>query len=89
MDFWLKNIGPYLEEWTTAPTNSWDEVEPFDWHKFGLYLQHYRHSTRIYLVPSAAPDQIEAPLTSDMYPTSSIMGTRHHAVRNQLALLWF
>ena len=49
--------------------------------KFGLYLRHYRHSTRIYLVPSAAPDQMDAPLTSDMFPTASVVGTRHHAVR--------
>ena len=38
------------------------------------------------MVPSAAPDQIEAPLTSDMYPTASIVGTRHHAV-NALVLI--
>jgi hypothetical protein len=31
MDFWLKNIGPYLEEWTTAPTNIWDDPGPFDY----------------------------------------------------------
>ena len=43
-------------------------------------------ATRIYLVPSAAPDQIEAPLTSDMYPTASVVGTRHHAV-NALVLI--
>jgi hypothetical protein len=89
MTFWLENIGPYVLEWTTAPTHIWDEVRPFDWDKFGFYLQRYRHSTRIYLVPRAAPDQIEEPLTSDMYPTSSIMGTRHHAVRTQLPLCWF
>ena len=81
MDFWLQNIGPYVLEWTTAPTHIWDEVRPFDWDKFGLYLRRYRHTTRIYLVPSAAPDQMDSPLTNDMCPTASVVGTRHHAVR--------
>ena len=86
MTYWLESITPYANEWTTAPTNIWDEVRSFNWDKFGLYLQRYRHATRIYLVPLAAPDQIEAPLTSDMYPTSSVVGTRHHAV-NALVLI--
>ncbi|XBH88439.1 hypothetical protein VPH35_075722 [Triticum aestivum] len=86
MAVWLQSISPYVQEWTTAPTNIWNEVGPFDWDKFGLYLQTYRHTTRIYLVPSAAPDQIEAPLTSDMYPTTSVVGTRHHAVRVMLLI---
>jgi hypothetical protein len=81
MAVWLQTIGPYVQEWDNAPTNIWDEVGPFDWDKFGLYLRCYRHSTRIYLVPSAAPDQMDAPLTSDMFPTASVVGTRHHAVR--------
>jgi len=86
MVVWLQIITPYAQEWTTAATNIWNEVRPFDWDKFGLYLQTYRHTTRIYLVPSAAPDQIEAPLTSDMYPTTSVVGTRHHAVRVMLLI---
>ena len=81
MAYWLQSITPYFDEWTTTPTNIRDEVRPFNWEMFGLYLQRYRHTTRIYLVPSAAPDQIEAPLTSDMYPTASVVGSRHHTVR--------
>ena len=80
MAVWLETIGPYIEEWATAPINIWDEVRSFDWDKFGLYLRRYRHSTRIYLVPSAALDQMDAPLTSDMFPTASVVGSRHHAV---------
>ena len=86
MAYWLQSITPYVDEWTTTPTNIWNKVQPFNWDKFGLYLQCYRHTTRIYLVPSAATDQIEAPLTSDMYPTASVVGTRHHAV-NALVLI--
>jgi hypothetical protein len=81
MVVWLQTIGPYVQEWDNAPTNIWDEVGAFDWDKFGLYLRRYRHSTRIYLVPSAAPDQMDTPLTSDMFPTASVVGTRDHAVR--------
>ena len=80
MVYWLNSITPYVDEWTTAPTKIWDEVRPFNWEMFGLYLQRYWHTTSIYLVPSAAPDQTEAPLTSDMYPPASVVGTRHHAV---------
>ena len=78
MAYLPQTITPYIDEWTTAATNIWGEVRPFNWEMFGLYLQLYRHTARIYLVPSAAPDQIEAPLTSDMYPTASVVRTRHH-----------
>jgi hypothetical protein len=40
-------------------------------------------AARLYLIPAAAPEDMAAPATWDMYPIESTAAVRHHAVRMQ------
>ena len=71
----------------TARDNVWPANEPFQRDDYEAYLQTYRQSTRLRLVPTTAHDQMPAPSVTDMYPIEAIGGSRNYAVRTLFLLL--
>ena len=73
---WLQKLQPYMVEWATATAieNLWLDNEPFVRADFDQYLQTYRQSTRIRLLPTLQPDQMQPASVIDMYPLHGIGG---------------
>ena len=82
MAVWLRTLQPYIAGWVTATTSVWPSNELFEeWRAvFDAYLQTYRRTTRLRLVQTSHPEQMQPPSVTDMYPLEAIAGTRHYAV---------
>ena len=85
MAVWSQIFQPYIAGWEAATTSVWPSNEPFEeWRAdFDAYLQTYKRTTRLRLVQTSHPEQMQAPPVTDMYPLEAIAGTRHYAVRNK------
>ena len=85
MAVWSQTLQPYIAGWVTATTSVWPSNEPFEeWRAdFDAYLQTYKRTTRLRLVQTSHPEQMQPPSVTDMYPLEAIAGTRHYAVRNK------
>ena len=82
MAVWLRILQPYIAGSVTATTSVWPSNEPFEeWREdFDVYLQTYKRTTRLRLVQTSHPEQMQPPSVTDMYPLEAIAGTRHYAV---------
>ena len=85
MAVWSQILQPYIAGWEAATTSVWPSNEPFEeWRAdFDAYLQTYKRTTRLRLVQTSHPEQMQPPSVTDMYPLEAIAGTRHYAVRNK------
>ena len=91
MAVWLRTLQPYIAGWVTATTSVWPSNEPFEeWRAdFDAYLQTYKWTTRLRLVPTSHPEQMQPPSVTDQYPLEAIAGTRHYAVSTMHLILLY
>ena len=85
MTVWTQTLQPYIAGWVTATTSVWPSNEPFEeWRAdFDVYLQTYMRTTRLRLVQTSHPEQMQPPSVADMYPLEAIAGSRLYAVSNK------
>ena len=78
-----------MAEWATATAieNLWLNNEAFVRADFDQYLEAYRQSTRIRLIPTRQRGQMEPASVTDMYPLHGIGGPRYSAVRSKFMCL--